>query len=255
MPKTQKALSEPVRPLQPEAGAEDASRRLAKEEFAQFAYITAHNLKEPLRTIGISAGRLKAESGSTLEPRAQDAIGQILDGVHRMSDLVDDLFAYSTIDSLALEPTPVPMELVFNEVLFRLGEEMQRTRAVVTHNDLPVVLGDQLQLTQLLEHLIGNAIKFRSADDPRIHVLAERRGSQVLLRIQDNGIGVEDGYQEAIFKLFKRLHPREKYSGNGVGLAVCRGIVERHGGRIWVETHQGAGATFCLTLPLSKRSG
>ncbi len=233
---------------QPSAGA------TANDQFAQFAYIAAHNLKEPLRSIGIHAGRLEMEQRDALDDRGREAVSQILEGVHRMSDLVDDLFAYSQVDSLRLEPAAVRMELVLSEALFALQGPMQESGVVVTHQDLPVVWGDQLQLTQLMENLLANSIKFRSAEPPRIHVSAQAEGGDITVRVQDNGIGIDPAYREAVFKLFKRLHARDKYPGNGVGLAICRSIVTRHGGRIWVESGEGAGATFCFTLPSTARA-
>ena len=221
--------------------------------FAEFAYITAHNLKEPLRSLGICAGRLQKEASEAIDPHARELLQQILHEVHRMSDLVDDLFAYSTIDALEFAPAAVPLQVVLNEAMFALNSEIENADAEVTSANLPAVRGDQMQLTQLFKNLIGNSIKFRGSEAPRIRVSAETRGGEVLVRVEDNGMGIQPAYQEVVFKLFKRLHGREKYPGNGVGLAICRGIVERHGGRIWMEPNAQQGSIFSFTLPADKR--
>lgn len=224
----------------------------SNDELVQFAYVASHDLKEPLRTIAIFAQLLGDEQGGRLSPETQEALHYILSGVRRMHELIDDLLSYSQVDSSHSELAPVDLNAVLDEVLFNLHVMIQESYCSVTHDPLPAVAGDRVQLAQLLQNLIGNSIKYRSKDPPRIHVSAQSTSSEVVVSVQDNGIGVDPRYSDGIFKLFKRLHSREEYPGNGVGLAICRKIVERHHGRIWVEPKAGAGANFRFALPRSE---
>lgn len=245
-----------------ESGARGTAYALALErgtdDFAHFAHIASHNLKEPLRAISIFAERLHRDQADKLDARAQEMIGYILDGVRTMNGLVDDLFEYSQFDSSPVPRLGVSLNEVFDEAVASFQEAIQESGASVTRDDLPTVAGDKLQLIELLKLLIGNAIKFRSQEPPQIHVSSvryspEESSAQLLISIRDNGIGIDAGFGEKIFKLFKKLHSREKYAGNGLGLAICQKIVERHGGRIWVESKPGKGATFFFTIPEYER--
>jgi chemotaxis family two-component system sensor kinase Cph1 len=229
--------------------AMNAAIKQAKDDFAQFAYIAAHNLKEPVRSVSISAERLRRDPESHLSAEGAEYLQQILGGIHRMGDLLDDLFAYSQLDAFPLNPSPVRMIVVVNEAMHALQPQIQQTGAKITHDALPVVSGDQMQLTKVMENLLSNSLKFRSEEAPEIHIGCAPDDSGVRFSVQDNGIGVEPAYADSIFKLFKRLHSREKYPGNGIGLALCRGMVERHGGKIWAEPKAGKGTTVCFTLP------
>jgi light-regulated signal transduction histidine kinase (bacteriophytochrome) len=224
----------------------------SNDDLAQFAYVASHDLKEPLRTISIFAELLDLEHGSELQPQAKEGLTYILNGVRRMHELIDDLLAYSQVESREANVRPVDLNSVVKEALFNLHGMIQESGAEVTHDSLPSVTGDRVQLTQLLQNLVGNSIKYRSKESPRIHISCSTLPSEEVISVQDNGIGIDPRYAESIFKLFKRLHVREEYPGNGVGLAICRRIIERHGGRIWVESSEGAGSTFHFTVPTRK---
>ena len=220
----------------------------SNEELRQFAYVVSHDLKEPLRTVSTFSQLLEERLGSSLDPESKEFVTYILGGVKRMSDLIDDLLAYTSLDAVEARIKPVDLNLVLREASFNLLATIQESGAVVESDPLPEVLGDHVQLVQVLQNLIGNSIKYRSADPPRVHVSAERRQGETVIVVRDNGIGIDPVYADGVFKLFKRLHARQEYSGNGVGLAICRKIVQRHGGRIWVESKLGQGAAFCFTL-------
>ena len=232
-------------------------RPTASEDFAQFAYIVSHNLKEPLREVSIFAERLQRESGETLNSNGKEGLDHVLAGVRRINEILDDLFLYSQTGSWKLDPAPVDLNVLLNEVLFNLGTAIRESGATFTRGTLPTVVADRMQLMQLFENLIGNALKFRTHEAPRIYVrsqIEEGRGENqdqnfVVIAVQDNGIGIDRAYHDVIFKLFKRLHTRERYSGNGVGLAICERIAARHGGKIWVESSPGEGSTFYFKLP------
>ena len=162
--------------------------------------------------------------------------------------MIDDLLAYASLDAAEARGKPVDLNLVLQEASFNLLATIQESGAVIESDPLPEVMGDHVQLVQVLQNLIGNSIKYRSADPPRIHLSAESRDGELAIVVRDNGIGIDPAYSEGVFKLFKRLHARHDYSGNGVGLAICRKIVQRHGGRIWVESTLGQGAAFYFTI-------
>jgi light-regulated signal transduction histidine kinase (bacteriophytochrome) len=171
-----------------------------------------------------------------------------VDGVQRMQNLIQDLLAYSRVGTRGRRMAPTDCEKVLQGALANLRLAIKETGAVVTHDPLPTVTGDEAQLVQLLQNLIGNALKFRGDRKPQIHVSACPYERHTLFSVRDNGIGIEPQYLERIFVIFQRLHGREKYPGTGIGLALCKRIVERHGGRIWVESKPGEGSTFYFTL-------
>jgi light-regulated signal transduction histidine kinase (bacteriophytochrome) len=224
----------------------------SNDELAQFAYVASHDLKEPLRTVAIFAEVLQQEHSSSLNPQAKEGLTYILGGVRQMHALIDDLLAYSQVESKESNSEAVDMNTVLQDALFTLHGMIQDSGADVTCDTLPAVFGDRVQLIQLLQNLVGNSIKYRSKEPPRIHVSSMTETSEHVISVQDNGIGIDPRYSETVFKLFKRLHVREEYPGNGVGLAICRKIVERHGGRILVESSTGAGSTFRFTMPASR---
>ncbi len=221
----------------------------SNEELRQFVYVASHDLKEPLRTVATFSELLAESVGDKLDPAAAQFLTYIIGGVKRMNDLIDDLLSYSTFDGSEVRLVPVDMNVILEEALFNLHAMIQEEHAEVTYDPLPRITGDHVQLVQLLQNLIGNSIKYRSKDDPHIHVGAECHGGEVIICVRDNGIGMDPVYSEEVFKLFKRLHPRQQYSGNGVGLAICRKIVMRHGGRIWFESTEGKGTTFYFSMP------
>lgn len=218
-------------------------------ELQQFAYIISHDLQEPLRMICSYSQLLKRRYHERLDADANEFIDEVVGGVDRMRALIHDLLDYSRASGGALDPEGlVPMDNVLKWALMNLQPAIAETGATITHTSLPVVRGDQTPLAQLLQNLIANSLKYRSARAPEIHISAVEQGPEWLFSVADNGVGIDPAYARQIFGIFKRLHGRD-VPGNGIGLAICDRIVERHGGRIWVESQEGAGARFCFTLP------
>ena len=221
----------------------------ANADLQQFAYSASHDLQEPLRMVSTFSELLKREFGSKLGPAGDEYIGYTRQGALRMEQLLKDLRAYT----LASTSEPVPVEdvdavAVFDKSLQNLAAAINDSGASITRSGLPHVRLHEFQLEQLFQNLIGNAIRYRSEASPRIHVAAQRQGSNWCFSVQDNGIGIEPEYKEQIFGLFKRLHSVAAYPGTGMGLAICKRIVERAGGRIWVESEPDRGSTFFFTL-------
>jgi signal transduction histidine kinase len=219
-------------------------------ELEQFAYVASHDLQEPLRMVA-SYTQLLAESyRGKLDPDADDFIRYAVDGATRMQRLITDLLSYSRVGRGGRALVPVDCRVLVRQALANLEMVIRESGARVTTDALPTVQADPSQLTQLFQNLIGNALKFRTGAPPEIHVGAERRDGEVVLSVHDNGIGFDPKYAEKIFVIFQRLHGRTKqYPGTGIGLAVCKKIVERHGGRIWAESTPGEGATFHFSIP------
>ncbi len=196
------------------------------------------------------ARRYKGKLGTD----ADEFIGFAVDGARRMQTLIQDLLSYSRVTTKGQSLQLTHTEAVCGTAVQNLQASIRECEAVVRVGRLPDVMADAAQLTQLFQNLIGNAIKYRNGRRPEIRVAARPRGSQWVFSVQDNGIGIESQYFERIFQMFQRLHTREEYSGTGIGLAICRKIVERHGGRIWVESQPGEGSTFLFTVPWAERS-
>ena len=218
-------------------------------ELLQFAYVASHDLQEPLRMITGYTNLLSKRYRGKLDANADEFIGFAVDGANRMRVLINDLLTYSRVGSQGRKPAPTDCELVLSQTLAGLELALQESGAKVTHDPLPTVNGDDVQLGQLFQNLLGNALKYRNGQGPVVHIGCERRESIWLLWIRDNGIGIDPRFAEKIFIIFQRLHTREQYPGTGIGLAVCKRIVERHGGKIWVESELGKGSTFYFTLP------
>lgn len=236
--------------------AENELARQAQElarsnaELQEFAYVTSHDLQEPLRAVAGFMQLLQSRYQGKLDARADQYIQHAVDGARRMRNLIDDLLLYSRVGTRGKPFEPINCEAVLDDALANLAVAMRESAAAVTRDPLPVVLGDATQLTQVFQNLIGNAIKFRGEGRPMIHVGARRVASgQWELTLRDNGIGIDPQYFERIFRVFQRLHTRTEYPGTGVGLAICKKVIERHGGRIWVESAPGCGSTFHFTLP------
>jgi PAS domain S-box-containing protein len=230
---------------------EERTRDLARSnaDLEQFAYLTSHDLQEPLRMVASFTQLLERRYRGQLDERADDYIHFITEGAQRMQRLINDLLTYSRVGSRGRPFAALDAEDLLRQAAENLQIAMEEAGAILTHDALPRVSGDESQLIQLLQNLIGNAIKFRSAAPPQIHVSAQPKGSQWVIAVRDNGIGIDPQYFERIFVLFQRLHLREEYPGTGIGLAICKRIVERHNGRIWVESTPGQGSTFYFSLP------
>ena len=235
--------------------AEEELKRTAAEltrsnaELEQFAYIASHDLQEPLRMVASYTQLLAKRYKNKLDSDADDFIEYVVDGASRMRVLIDDLLTYSRIGTHGRPFEPTDCEEVLERVFANLQMAIHESGAIVTHNHLPTVTADPSQLEQLLQNLIRNAIKFHSEEPPRVHVSAEENATEWLFSVRDNGIGIDPEYANRIFVIFQRLHGRGEYPGTGIGLAVCKKIVQRHGGRIWVESQPGKGSTFYFTIP------
>jgi light-regulated signal transduction histidine kinase (bacteriophytochrome) len=218
-------------------------------ELQRFAYVASHDLQTPLRSIAGFAQLLQSEYAGRLDPQADDWIRRTVESSKDMQTLVRDLLEYSRVDSQAGTFGPVSMHQIVEGAVALLDATIRETGATVTHGKLPVVTGDRSQLSQLILNLIGNAIKYRSDAPPRVRIAAERREGEWLFSVCDNGIGIEAKHRDRIFEMFRRLHDQKEIPGSGIGLAVCRRVVHRHGGRIWVESEPGQGSTFFFTIP------
>jgi PAS domain S-box-containing protein len=247
------------RQLQTEIGerqrAVEESGRAAQElarsnrDLEQFAYVASHDLQEPLRAVAGYIGLLQRRYGESLDASAGEYIAGALDGATRMQGLIGDLLVYSRAGTRGKEPGPAEVQAILKNTMENLRASIQESGAVITADPLPTVQADAVQLTQLFQNLIGNAIKFRADRPPQIHIGARREKSRWIFSVRDNGVGIDPQYHERIFLIFQRLHTRTKYPGTGIGLAICKKIVERHGGEIWLESQPGQGSTFYFTIP------
>jgi PAS domain S-box-containing protein len=242
-----------------EAALQAAHEELKRSnaELEQFAYVASHDLQEPLRMVASYTQLLGRRYQAKLDQDAREFMSYIVDGATRMKQLIEDLLAYSRVGTKGQEFKPVALEAPLRRALFNLRAGIEEAGAAVTYDPLPTVHGDEVQLGQLLQNLVGNALKFRSNSVPRIHIGVSEKNSEYQIEVRDNGIGIEPQYFERIFMVFQRLHNKGEYPGTGIGLAICKKVVERHGGRIWVESRAAqvpnAGSSFYFTL--NKRGG
>jgi light-regulated signal transduction histidine kinase (bacteriophytochrome) len=225
----------------------------SNKELEQFAYVASHDLQEPLRMVSSFTQLLARRYKDQLDQDAQEFIKFAVDGASQMQTLINDLLAFSRIQSKGKEFTKVDLHEVLGKVIFNLGIKIQELNALITNDELPVIFGDESQMVQLLQNLIGNALKF-SKNCPLIHISSLQKDDFIIISVKDNGIGIEKQYFERIFQIFQRLQPKNEYEGTGIGLAICKRIVERHEGSIWVESEPGKGTTFYFTLKKIERS-
>ncbi|QLG60957.1 PAS domain-containing sensor histidine kinase [Halorarum salinum] len=223
--------------------------RTSNERLEQFAYIASHDLQEPLRMVSSYLQLLERRYRDELDDDAREFIDYAVDGAERMREMIDDLLSYSRVDTKAEPFEPTDSGAVFDRVLGGLRLKIEEEDAEVVRGDLPTVTADDKQLEQVFQNLVSNALKYRGEEPPRIEVDAERRDGAWRFRVSDNGIGIDPVQADRIFDVFDRLHTREEYPGTGIGLALCERIVERHGGRIWVESTVGEGSCFYFTIP------
>ena len=222
----------------------------SNKELEQFAYVASHDLQEPLRQVRAFVQLLRDRHADKIDGKAAEYFQFVCEGAARMSDLVRGLLDYSRIGAKDARRQPVSCRQVLETVLRDLQTRVAESGARVTHDDLPTVVGDPTQLTQLFQNLVGNALKFhRDGVRPEVHVGCRPNGGGWVFTVQDNGIGIDPEFHEKVFLIFQRLHGRDKYPGTGIGLAICKKIVEQHGGRIWIESKDGQGSSFCFTLP------
>jgi signal transduction histidine kinase len=217
-------------------------------DLQQFAYVASHDLQEPLRMVSSYTQLIARRYKGKLDADADEFIAFAVDGANRMQRLILDLLAYSRVNTAGRQFEPTAMETVLKAALNNLTNAVKESQAVITHDPLPAVMGDDKQLAQLFQNLLSNAVKFGGAQPPRIHISAKQTDGEWLFSVRDHGIGLDPQYVDRIFVIFQRLHTRAEYPGTGIGLAICKKIVERHGGRIWVESELGKGATFYFTL-------
>lgn len=223
-------------------------------ELKKFAYVASHDLQEPLNQVANYVQLLEMRYNHQLDQDAQDFIDFAVEGVSLMQTLIDDVLAYSKVDLQGIEWQLTEVEIALNQALGNLRGRIAETGAVITHDSLPTIVAGGTQLMQLFQNLIGNAIKFQQKDiPPKIHVGVQRQEDHWLFWVNDNGIGIDSQFADRIFVIFQRLHTRDEYAGSGMGLAICKKIVECHRGRIWVESQLGQGATFYFTIPVGGR--
>jgi len=229
-----------------------AQEELARsnQDLEQFAYVASHDLQEPLRMVATYTQLLAERYRGKLDADADKYIHYAVDGALRMQKLVLDLLAFSRVGRQGSSPHSTDCNIVLRAGLENLKTAIQESGAVIQHTQLPVVMADSSQLLQVFQNLIGNAIKFRGSEPPVIQVSAEAKGKEWVFSVADNGIGIAPEDAESVFVIFRRLNTRAEYPGNGIGLSICKKIVEQHGGRIWVESEPGRGSTFRFTLPV-----
>jgi PAS domain S-box-containing protein len=217
-------------------------------ELEQFAHVVSHDLQEPLRMVSSYTQLLARRYHGKLDDDADEFIAYAVDGANRMQVLLNDILDYSRVGTRGKPFKVIYCEDVFDQAMANMKLAIEDSGAVVNHDTLPIIMADEGQLVQLFQNLIGNAVKFRNQEPPRINVSAEKRQNEWVFSVRDNGIGIDPQSAQSIFEIFRRLHTREEYPGTGMGLAICKKIVERHGGQIWVQSQPGEGSTFYFTI-------
>ena len=225
----------------------------SNQELEQFAYVSSHDLQEPLRTIASFTQLLERRYKGKLDPDADEFMDYIVDAAVRMKQQIQDLLEYSRITTAGGEFGQVSVDSILNQAIANLKSAIDKNNAEITYDSLPDVIADGDQLRRVFQNIIGNAIKYRKLDEPpkiNISYQIDEQNNEYVFSISDNGIGIEEQYLDRIFKIFQRLHTIEDYKGTGIGLAVVKRVIERHGGRIWAESEPGKGSTFCFTIPI-----
>lgn len=251
-----KIVREITEKKQAERAIVEQSERLARSnaELQEFAYATSHDLQEPLRTIASFSELLRQQYRGRLDDNADHMIDLVIGAASRMSELIRDILDYSRVINADQIPVQdISTQKIVEVALDNLNLALRESGATVEVGELPSIYGEKATLSQVFQNLIGNAIKYRSKEPPRIRISAQRDSKYWIFSVSDNGIGIAPAYHETIFKLFKRLHGNS-YDGTGIGLALCKKIVEKHGGRIWVESEPGRGSTFRFSIPLREES-
>ena len=239
--------------------AEESLKQQAKElarsntELGQFAYVASHDLQEPLRMVTNYVKILAEDYQGKLGEDADRYINYAVDGATRMKRLIDDLLAFSRVGTKGKPFEATDCNDILKGVIAHLEAAIEDSGAVITHGDLPTVMADATQLTQLLQNLVGNGIKYSGKRSPRVDISVENKGDEWIFSVRDNGIGIAPHHYERIFEMFQRLHHRSEYPGTGIGLALCHKIVDRHGGRIWVQSEIGKGSTFYFSIPIGEK--
>ncbi|WP_225875252.1 sensor histidine kinase [[Limnothrix rosea] IAM M-220] len=256
--KNQKALRIANARLRQEMTVREQIQRKLQEsnkELEQFAYIASHDLKQPLSSIYSWAQLLQVRYGDRLDEKGHQYIQSMQDSVKQMTQLIEDLLTYSRVDRAESEFVTVNCNIIVHQVLNRLSSAIAQSQAEITIDPLPEVYANPLQLGQLFQNLIENALKYHREDViPFVHISAHSHNQQWIFSCRDNGIGIEPDYFDQIFYAFKRLHSQSQYAGTGIGLAVCKKIVQRHGGSIWLESNHGEGSQFLFSLPFRPQS-
>jgi len=222
---------------------------VSNRDLEQFAYVASHDLQEPLRMVASFTQLLAKRYQGKLDKDADEFIAYIVAGAERMQALINDLLTYSRVDTRGESFGPIDSEAAFDQAIANLRVAIEEGEAVITHDPLPPLIADNSQIVQLFQNLLGNAIKFHGKEPPRVHVSARQENNEWVFSFRDNGIGIAPEYFDRVFVIFQRLHGREEYPGTGTGLAICKRIVERHGGRIWVESELNKGSTFYFAIP------
>ncbi len=244
--------------IQAEQTLEENEERLTKlnaelqrsnNELEQFAYVASHDLQEPLRMVASFTQLLANRYKGKLDSDADEFIEFTIEGATRLQKLINDLLLYSRINTRSIEFERVDCEVVLENALRNLALFIDESEAVVTHDQLPVIKADATQIEQLFQNLVGNAVKFRGEERPSVHVSSTEKSDAWVISIRDNGIGIDDQFFDKVFEVFQRLHARNEYSGTGIGLSIAKRIVERHGGKIWIESEPGKGSTFFFSIP------
>ncbi len=224
----------------------------SNSELELFAYVASHDLQEPLRMVTSFTQLLEKRYKNKLDKDADEFIEFILDGATRMQSMINDLLQYSRVGTRGKPFKLTDFESVFGQSLVNLKIAIDENNAIITHDPLPILMADSTQMIEVFQNLISNAIKFRSKESPQVHVSALKKRNEWVFSVRDNGIGIAPEFFDKLFIIFQRLHSRSEYPGTGIGLAVCKKIVERHGGKIWVESEPGKGSTFYFSIPYSK---